>query len=189
MYPFQSYVRKSPWSSPTIWLIIANILAFILVFFGGDSVQNLLAQTADLVFAGRLLATLHFNVRALRDLTYCLQHVRLILLRKTERTTLHHVAISSYLLRIRPTWQCYVSVSDPSRRPIRRSLGSNLRPRRILRCIGEKSATHGSRVTIRGLHLLSEQHARREHLRASLRLDWWSRSWLNLLDHTKAFRV
>lgn len=48
----QWYMRRSPLSSPTLLLIIANVLVYVLLLLGGDRMLNLLAQTGDLFFAG-----------------------------------------------------------------------------------------------------------------------------------------
>jgi rhomboid protease GluP len=38
------------WSSPTIVLIVANVIVFIFLLAGGDAAYNLLGQTGDLFF-------------------------------------------------------------------------------------------------------------------------------------------
>jgi rhomboid protease GluP len=42
---------KSFWSSPTVVLIVANILVFIVLVVGGDPAYYFLAQTGDLFFS------------------------------------------------------------------------------------------------------------------------------------------
>ena len=41
---------RSFWSTPTIVLIVANIVVFIFLLIGGDAAYNLLGQTGDLFF-------------------------------------------------------------------------------------------------------------------------------------------
>jgi len=50
---FQTHRGESPLSSPTIVLIIANILAYVGLLIGGDRILLLLAQTGVLFFQDR----------------------------------------------------------------------------------------------------------------------------------------